>query len=351
MDAGGWRHFVVTEGMTVKHILVYVGLDRVGDGLLKLPFVRGLRKAFPDAHITWLAGKETSVYAGVLAGPVEGLIDRVIEHGGIGLSPAELLKRPDIRPVGADRFDLIIDTQKIVWTSLSLWRIPHKTFISPAARFALSSVKPKKGYRFPKSMQRQMLDLLELASGEDVPTPTPPLLVPSPELRVAALVMLPAGGYFIGFAPGSGGKPKCWPLENFIALAQNQEYRVPVFFLGPQEEHWKDQIKAQVPSAIFPLQQKNFGFDPLFTIALAERMKVSVANDSGVGHMLALGGKPLVSLYGPTVPEKFMPMGDRVTVFEAKDYGGQDIALIPRDVVGRAMETILQADPSPTLAG
>ena len=342
---------MVTEGMTTKHILIYVGLDRVGDGLLKLPFVRGLRKAFPDDHITWLAGKETSVYASVLAPTVDGLLDRVIEHGGIGLHPAELLRRPAIRPVGADRFDLIIDTQKTIWTSLVLRRIPHKTFISPAARFALSSVKPKKGYRFPKSMQRQLLDLLELASGEAFPVPTPPILVPSPEMRVAALVMLPAGGYFIGFAPGSGGKPKCWPLENFIALAQAQEYRVPVFFLGPQEEHWKEQIKAQVPSAIFPLQQKNFDFDPMFTIALGERMKVSLANDSGVGHMLALGGKPLVSLFGPTVPEKFMPMSNRVTVIEAKDYGGQDIALIPRDVVTQAMETFLQADPSPTLAG
>jgi len=200
-------------------------------------------------------------------------------------------------------------------------------------------------------MKRQMLDLLELARDEKGQAASAKALVPSPELRVAALVMLPAGGYFIGFAPGSGDTQKCWPLENFIVLAQAQEYRVPVFFLGPEEEHLKEQIKAQVPSAIFPLQQKNFGFDPLFTIALGERMKVSVANDSGVGYMLALGGKPLVSLFGSTVPEDIMPMGDRVTVIEAKDYGGPDIALIPRDVVGQAMETILQADPSPTLAG
>jgi ADP-heptose:LPS heptosyltransferase len=44
--------------------LVYVGFDRVGDGLLKLPFARGLRVAYPDARITWLAGREDSVYSG-----------------------------------------------------------------------------------------------------------------------------------------------------------------------------------------------------------------------------------------------------------------------------------------------
>ena len=48
--------------MAVDSILVYVGLDRVGDGVMKLPFVRALRNAFPDAEVTWLAGQGESVY-------------------------------------------------------------------------------------------------------------------------------------------------------------------------------------------------------------------------------------------------------------------------------------------------
>ena len=42
----------------IKNVLVHVGLDRIGDGPLKLPFVRGLRRAFPNAQLTWFAGKE-----------------------------------------------------------------------------------------------------------------------------------------------------------------------------------------------------------------------------------------------------------------------------------------------------
>lgn len=320
-------------------VLVYVGLDRVGDSLLKLPFVRGLRKAFPEAHITWLAGKETSVYASFMAPVVEGLLDEVIEYGGIGLHPSELLKKP----LGGRRFDLIIDSQKIFWTSLSLWRVPHKTFISPAARFLLSSKKPPKGYKFPKSMQRQLLDLLELASGETFPTPASLGLDPGPRYRVDALKLLPVGADYVGFAPGSGGKPKCWDLENFIRLAQDQaeQGRIPVFFLGPQEPEWAAPVRAQVASALFPLQQKDNGFDPLFTIALAERMSASVSNDSGVGHMIALGGKPLVSLFGPTVPEKFMPMSECLTIIEAKNFGGREMSLIPFEPVAQALEQAL----------
>src|SRR4029077_14023984 len=38
-------------------ILVYSGLELLGDGVMKLPFVRALRRCFPTARITWLAGK------------------------------------------------------------------------------------------------------------------------------------------------------------------------------------------------------------------------------------------------------------------------------------------------------
>ena len=100
-------------------------------------------------------------------------------------------------------------------------------------------------------------------------------------------------------------------------------------------------IRAQVASALFPLQQKNNGFDPLFTMALAEGMCASVANDSGVGHMIALAGKPLVSLFGPTVPEKFMPMSDRLTIIEAKDFGGREMARIPYASVAEALQKAL----------
>lgn len=325
-----------------KNVLIYVGLDRVGDGLLKLPFVHGLRKAFPDANITWLAGKDTSVYASCLAPVVDGLIDEVVEHAGIGIHPSELLKRPLYKR----KFDLIIDSQKILWASLTLWRIPHKTFISPAGRFFLSSKKPPKGYKFPKSMQRQLLDLLEIASGQKFNTPKRLNLDPGKNYRAKAADLLPFGKQYIGFAPGSGGKPKCWALKNFISLAVNEMKKncIPVFFLGPQEPELMSKIKTQVPAALFPLQIENEGFDPLFTIALAERMTASISNDSGVGHMIALGSKPLISLFGPTVPEKFMPMSENLTIIEAKSFGGRQMSFIPVDAVAKSLRTYLEQE-------
>ncbi|NQU60116.1 MAG: glycosyltransferase family 9 protein [Rhodospirillales bacterium] len=328
-------------------VLVYVGFDRIGDGLLKLPFVRGLRQAFPDARITWAAGREDSVYAGVLADPAKGLIDEVVEYARIGESPAELFRPLSQGPLGGRRFDLIIDTQRIFWTSLSLKRVPHKTFISPAARFLLSSRKPKSGYKFPKTMQRQMLDLLELASGQSFPTPDRLVLDLDQSLLDAARDFLPDGNVYIGFGPGSGGPPKCWPLENFIELASTEatQGRMPVFFLGPKEEDWHGQIRSAVPQALFPLQDQKlrdaFGYSPLLSIALAERLACAVSNDSGTGHMFAVGGVPVVILYGVTAPKKFAPMTDKLTIIRAQDFGGPEMRHIPVEAVSEAIEKAL----------
>ena len=330
----------------VRSVLVYVGLDRLGDGLLKLPFARGLRIAFPNAHVTWFAGKETSVYAGVLAPLVADVLDDVIEYGGVGLHPSELIKR---RPLKDRHFDVVVDTQRIFWTSLSAWRIKHGQFISPAAKFLLSSVKPGAGYKSPKAMQRQMLDLLEIASGMTFETPAKLSLdIPQPHHAMAAH-LLPAGPRYIGFAPGSGGRPKCWPLDRYIALAEMAaaSRAVPVFLIGPQEEEWANEIKTKLPRALLPLQHGNgaaaHDYNPLFTMALGTRLAGAVSNDSGIAHMLAVAGAPLIALYGPTVYEKFPPMTEMITVIRAETYGSREMTAIPLSAVNQALQTLLAA--------
>lgn len=332
----------------IGSVLVHVGLDRLGDGLLKLPFVRGLRTAFPNARITWFAGKETTVYGRSLKPLADHLIDEIIEYGGIGESPKELLGP---RPLKNRRFDLVIDTQRNFWIALAVRRIRHKAFVSPAARFLLSSIKPKSGYKFPKAMQRQMLDLLEIASGRTFDTPTSLDLPLPPRYVDAAARLLPDGGPYAAFAPGSGGRPKCWPLARFIAVARaiGETGAKPVFLIGPQEEEWIEPIQAEVPGALLPLQAKEgraFDYDPLLTIALGGRLTAALSNDSGIAHMLAVANTPLVVMYGPTVYEKFPPMTDDITVIRAEAFGAREMRAIPVDDVKDALLERLAAAPA-----
>jgi hypothetical protein len=90
--------------MTFDSILVYVGLDLVGDGLMKLPFARTLRANWPQARIVWCAGKGPSVFASTLRPIVAGLIDETIESAGFGSHWREMFGRP----LDGRAFDLVI---------------------------------------------------------------------------------------------------------------------------------------------------------------------------------------------------------------------------------------------------
>jgi len=326
-----------------RSVLVHVGLDLVGDALMKLPFVHELRQCFPCAHITWVAGRGTSVYASTLAPLVKGLIDEVIERADIGLHPRAFLSRP----LGGRSFDLIIDTQRGGATTLALKRIPHRRFIAPFARFLFSSRRPPSGYRPPLSLVRQMLDLLELAAGHPVLTPVVPLMDGGPAFVEAAQALLPPGPFYVGLAPGAGGRAKCWPLDRFISLAHRQEERgrMPVFLLGPQEEAWEAPLRAAVPRARWPLQSEEakvrFQCSPLLTVALGRRLGAAVSNDSGTGHMLALSGAPMISLFGPTSPDKFAPLTPRLALLTAQSWGGSEMERIPVNAVETALEDLL----------
>ncbi len=314
----------------------------MGDALMKMPFVRALRETYPRAHITWLAGKGKTVFAGPLAPLVDGLIDEVIEEAGIGIRWSEILRRP----LPGRHFDLVIDTQRRVPTTLALRRLRCGMFVSGAAGFAFSSVRPMRGYRKPATMIRQMLDLIELASGTRVEQRIAPLYDRASYAQATAL--LPDGAVYVGLVPGAGGRHKCWPRERFVEIGRRQVHagRVPVVILGPDESLWHAELRAALPEARFPLQDGSArGVGPLLTIALAARMAAAVSNDSGGGHLMAAGGVPLVSLWGPTVMEKAPPQTPSLITVLARDFGSTAMEAIPVEAVDAAVETLLAQNP------
>jgi ADP-heptose:LPS heptosyltransferase len=322
-------------------LLVYSGLELLGDGVMKLPFVAALRQRWPEARITWLAGKGKTIYAGALAELVRPWLDEVIEEAEIGSSPRELLRRP----LPQRRFDLVIDTQRRVLTTLILRRMRTRCFVSAAADFLLSDKRPPRGYQRPPRLIDQLLDLLAIAGDRRV---TPSFTLPiGAAWREAAAAALPAGASYVGIAPGAGGQHKCWPRERFIALAREQQRRGRrvVMVLGPKERGWAAELRLALPEAIFPLQDARvpaeIAASPLYTLAVGERLAVAVANDSGAGHLLAASGCAMVSLFGPSGAAKFAPAARRLEIVAAQSFGGEDMAAIPLAAVIAAVERSL----------
>ena len=339
----------MTGGNIEKRILVFIGPyadDAIGENYIKLPFLRALSDAFPGARITWIHGHGPVMFDGILEPVARGLIDEFLPDSVLGRCWTSALSPR--RPLADRHFDLIIDTQKNPKFTLMLRRISHDVLISPAWRYFFSSKKPMSGQPKPRSLAEKLLNLLALATGNEA---RPDYLAVLPDIYgVAAEKILPHGPAYIGLAPGAGRMDtgKCWPLENFLEVAKQQQVcgRTPVFFLGPLEQEWRDQIENAVQGALFSTLEWSSDAGqvvggPALTTALGTRLAVSVANCSGTGHMLAAGGSKMVSLYGPTDPSKFAPYTPDMTAIRAQDFGKETIDAIPVQAVLDAIETSL----------
>lgn len=303
-----------------KKILVFVGEDLLGDALLKLPFLTTLKNLYPHAEIYWWTGHGPTAFRTLLKEMADPLITSIWEKTACSIRWRDLFRES---PYQGYFFDLILDTQRDFLTTFFLKKIPHAFFISPTACYLLSDARPNSSLR-PQSahLKDQLLFLLELFCGQRLGCHQSPA-VPS-FYQDAVQSFFKKGKRYVGLSPGAGQRWKCWPLERFIAVAQDLILRsiIPVFFLGPNEQDQYKVLKPLVPEALFPLQEnKEWLKSPLYTAALGMFCVVNVANDSGTGHLLALGGRPLISLFGKTKSEKISPAAQTLVILKAKDYG------------------------------
>ncbi len=312
--------------MLSPSVLIYSRWDLLGDALLKLPAIRRLRQAFPGYRITWMCGERATVFSAALAPLVTDYIDEVIGDAGLGVGYGEVLRRPWRQ----EYYDIVIDTQKKLKTTLLLKvGLRHGCFISACAGFRLSDERPQRP--LPKVLPEYIMGLINLAAGSDL-QPDYHTRLPGEYLQ-AATAALPEGPCYVGLCPGAGGRRKCWPLARYIELGQHVARlgAVPVYFIGPAEREWLEPIRAAIPSALFPDAAPCQGIapGPLLSIALATRLRVSVANDSGGGHLLSAGNNPVITLFGPYNPAKFAPPSATRIVLTAQEFGSDRVSDIP----------------------
>jgi len=114
--------------------------------------------------------------------------------------------------------------------------------------------------------------------------------------------------------PGSGGRHKCWHLENFVSVAQTLRTMEiePLFLLGPAEmERFDAPQKARLCGTAsclthLPLSQ---------VVGLLSCADAFVGNDSGVTHLAAAMGVRTFAMFGPTDPALYRPLGPALNVF------------------------------------
>lgn len=127
------------------------------------------------------------------------------------------------------------------------------------------------------------------------------------------------------FAPGSGGKAKCWPRERWLELARSllASGESVLCVVGPAERERDD------PRA--------WGFAPATQwltdvpcTALAQRLEQArafVGNDSGTTHLAAMLMVPTVAIFGPSESRVYRPQGGRVEILGERTEGPPQVAV------------------------
>ena len=133
--------------------------------------------------------------------------------------------------------------------------------------------------------------------------------------------------------PGSGGRKKCWHLDNFLTVAKtsrSQETEV-VLLLGPAEvERLRPSEKVRIHGVAKCMAHLSL----TQVVGLLSCADAFVGNDSGVTHLAGAMGLRTVALFGATEPAVCRPLGPAVTVVHDP---GNDFAQRPSPALQKAV--------------
>jgi ADP-heptose:LPS heptosyltransferase len=122
------------------------------------------------------------------------------------------------------------------------------------------------------------------------------------------------GPGFLAFHPGSGAPRKNWAAERVASLAARLSAGRPFLLVEGAAD-----AEAAAPALGLPCAVRARDLPPRVLGAVLARAGLYVGNDSGVSHLAAAWGAPVLALFGPTDPAQWSPVGPHVTVLRAQD--------------------------------
>jgi lipopolysaccharide heptosyltransferase II len=287
-----------------KRILIILH-GSIGDVTRALPLANLFRRRFPKAFLAWA---------------VESPCFPLVEHQP-ALDEVILFDRrrwrqdflPFVKKVRSRRFDLTLDLQRHFKSGLI-------SFLSGApARIGFNRSDCKElNWIFNNAHIPAMGDQVSkldhyLKFAEYLGVETAPVewlfrLTAEEELRVDQLLAAVRRSYAALFV-GSRWESKQWFPAQIAdcARALQQRYRLDVVLLGSRsDERAAAEVQAQCGGGVTNLAGQTSLREAIGVIA---RAKVSIGPDTGLMHIAAAVGTPVVSLWGATSPSRNGPYG------------------------------------------
>jgi lipopolysaccharide heptosyltransferase II len=302
--------------------ILLVRLRQIGDVVFTTPAFAALRDQFPGVQLTYLV--EPPAAAVVSGNP--NLARVIVAPRGDGtrgfLADVALGRR-----LARERFDMAIDfhggprASLLTWLSRARRRIGYE--VAGRSWMYTDRVGRPRELRARHSVENQW-DLLAAAG---VAPPDPARYPVSMPVRddVAAAVQrrlaahgVTADARIVVMHVSAGNPFRRWPIASFAAVAaelvRTGAYVRVIVTSGPSETDAAASVIADARARLPPPLSDQVLACGEFSLAelraLVEVAALYIGGDSGPMHVAATSRVPMVSLYGPTLPERSRPWRD-----------------------------------------
>lgn len=292
-----------------KRILI-VGPTWVGDSVIAQSLYRHIKQLNATTTIDVLVPKYLHGLLGRMP-EIRRTIDMPLTHGELGLR-----KR---RRIGHDLrgyYDRAIVLPRSFKAALIPWfaKIATRTGFCGEMRYGLiNDMRHLDNCTIPRLANRYVL------LGQHEKTSAPQYILP-PRLIVKAKnarrcierLGLKCNNPILILAPGTADEPaKKWPINYFSEIAKhyaNEGYQI--WILGSEN----DQAAGHSIANIAEVSVNNLcGRTSLEdTVDILAQADIVISNDSGLMHIAAAVGTPVVGIFGSTTPEYTLPISNRV---------------------------------------
>lgn len=295
-----------------------VGPNWVGDMIMAHGLIAYVKSKRPEDPVHMLAPSWSLAVASRMA-EVDQVIELPFAHGEFNLKARWQFAR-QLRFSKYHRAFVLPNSFKSALIP-AMAGIPRRIGWKGEHRYkVLTDIRVLHPERFPQMADRYMALAFpaNLAlSAQSLPEATPhPVLTIDAENQAALIRRYHLDpSRLIGLCPGAEfGPAKQWPLDRYAALAQRLLANgFQVILLGsPNDVDDAKQIVEAVPEANRHEMVNCVGQTSIpDAIDLLGSCRGVVTNDSGLMHVAAATGRPLVALFGPSSPEHTPPLSDR----------------------------------------
>ncbi|CAN5642922.1 lipopolysaccharide heptosyltransferase I [soil metagenome] len=287
--------------------ILIVKLSSIGDVVHTLPALAAIRRALPDAEISWVVEKgaaEVLRHNRFLSHLIE--IDTKALRREKRIGEIMSAARQQLRGLRTLTFDVTLDFQGLLKSSTiaklakskKIYGFSKQNLREPASRFLLTDkIKVKqKSHIIVKNLKlaEQALNIFVPANNFEFP-----IFTDEKHKSEAEKIIAQTGANFAILNPAGGWVTKLWHAEKFGALADRlweENGLTSVITTAPNEINLAKKVLQHSKSGKILLVQLTLkGF-----YELAKKTKIYIGGDTAPTHLAVAANAPVIGIFGPT---------------------------------------------------